>query len=222
MCRFLLAASDTLFEARTLLHPFAELAERSTTRDGEFQGDGWGYGWRDDGQWHIRKSLAPVWTERAVFATTPSTQSFIAHARAASFDLHKDDVQFNQPFVSADGRWVFVFNGLLRGVKLPYKVPGVIGAQKIWNLLQQLLIDAAPQEALTHLRDLLRAHAQRVQACNIGLSDGTRLHALTLFDERPTYYQLLAGRCDGVNVIASAPLDGFIMQPLPMGEVVSI
>ena len=222
MCRFMLAVAHAPLDSPTLLHAFADMADRSSAADGEFQGDGWGVAWRDGITWQVRKSLAPVWQDRAGFGSIPRVSCLMAHARAASFDVHKDDLAFNQPFVDSDGRWAFVFNGLLRGVRLPRRVPGTIGAQKIWNLLRDLLRTHEPSTALAELRDMLIAHSQRVQACNIGLSDGQRLFALTMFDERPAYYQLCMAQRDGARLIASAPLDGYIMQPLPVGDVVML
>ncbi|MBI2641612.1 hypothetical protein HYW87_03400 [Candidatus Roizmanbacteria bacterium] len=95
---------------------------------------------------------------------------------------------FNQPYV--DSNFIFVFNGLLKGVRIPEKVRGTIGAEKIWFLLKDLLKTMKPQESLNELKDYLLKHTRYVQALNIGLADKDNIYALCFYDRFPKYYQL--------------------------------
>lgn len=218
MCRFLMVRSDRPIEPGPLLETFAELARRSPAPDGDWQGDGWGAAWPEDGTWRIVKSGRPIWEEEAAFKKFPPQKIFLAHARSASFPSQKNRVDLNQPY--ADGPLAFVFNGFLEGVSPPAPLPGEIGAQKIWARLRDSLAAAGPENALEDLVGFLDRHSKKIRGLNVGLCDGTHLYAVTRFDGDEGYYRLHGASSSGVSMICSAPLPGWDFRPLPPGRAV--
>jgi predicted glutamine amidotransferase len=207
MCRFLLLSSQEPCDVRQVVEQFARMCEQSTCLDGDWQGDGWGMAWwQENTGWHVHRSLAPVWTEADCARQVPGTRRLVVHARAASFPQHKGDLAFAQPYV--DGPYAFVFNGLIEGVRLPrgMKIPGAIGAEKIWYLVRQRLAQGLTlQDALASGYAFLERRSRRIQACNMGLSDSRRAVS---HNGNPTghgYYQLFQAQREGVHLICSEP-----------------
>lgn len=222
MCRFLLLKTSQPLQPTALLGAFAEMARQSTA-EGEavWQGDGWGVSWlTDHQQWQSYKSLQPIWTEQADFATLPASRRWVVHARSASFPQHKGVLAYNQPY--QHGPYTFVFNGLLRGVKLPQRVAGTIGAQKIWGLLQHYLSRQPPVEALQQLGQTLLTHTQEIKALNIGLADSNHCYAFCTFAAHPTYYTLQRHCSAELQMICSEPLHGYAFEAVMPDEVVMI
>lgn len=179
------------------------MAKKSKAPDGDWQGDGWGVSWMDkNGQWQIYKSLLPVWEDRNAFGQIPKTAAFAVHARSASFPQHKGFLEFNQPYIA--GKYSFVFNGLLRGVSLI--IPGKIGAEKIWYLVQNELKKRKPQEALDAVADLLKQNSRQIVALNMGLLDKEEFYSFSYFTQFPEYYQLRSFQTEGFRVICSEDL----------------
>ena len=221
MCRFLMVGSAAPVNPLLFLESFAALAERSPAPDGDPQADGWGISWLgESGQWDTRKYTDPVWESVPLFNRFPQTRSFCLHARSASSPRHKDNVEFNQPFV--DGRYAFVFNGFLEGITLPYSVPGRIGSQKIWELVRARLAEAGSRRSLTEVHELLNRRSRRVHALNMGLTDGRRLYGLSQFDGHEDYYRCRVHKSAGLKMICSGPLEGFEFEPAPVGRVFSL
>lgn len=204
MCRFLLVKSKIPIKPSTLLTQFAKMAKTSKAPDGDWQGDGWGIAWVDgNNHWQLKKSLLPIWQTTQFFSRFPKTSTFVVHARSASFPSHKGIIDFNQPFVS--GSYAFVFNGLLKGVSLP-DIPGKIGAEKIWHLLQKELQKNSPSEALKKTKALLLKNSKEIIAINIGLASFHRVYALNYFTKYPNYYALHRYQKNGLEIISSEPL----------------
>lgn len=222
MCRFLLIKAQQPIQPAALLHAFAEMARQSTAGGEEvWQGDGWGVSWLTDNQrWQSHKSLQPIWTNCADFATLPLSHRWVVHARSASFPQHKGVLDYNQPY--HHGQYTFVFNGLLRGVKLPQRVAGAIGAQKLWSLLQHYLATQSPVEALQQLRHTLLTHTQEIKALNIGLADSNHCYAFCTFAANPAYYTLQLHRSAELQMICSEPLLGYAFEAVAPDEVVMI
>ena len=214
MCRFLLLSSDEPCEVRQVLEPFARMCEQSTCLDGDWQGDGWGVAWGQEGEgWSLHRSLAPIWTEADYGRQVPATRRLVVHARAASFPQHKGNLAFAQPYVY--GPYAFVFNGLIAGVRLPRgtKIPGAIGAEKIWYLVRQRLDEGlALQEALAWVYAFLERHSRRIQGCNMGLSDGRQAISHNGNPTGLTYYQLFQAQRAGVRLICSEPFGDWPWQ----------
>ena len=221
MCRFLMVKSAAALSPREFLESFADLAERSPAPDGDPQADGWGISWTDGfGNWYASKFPEPIWESAARFVEFPATRSFCLHARSASSPELKGDVDFNQPFI--DGRYAFVFNGFLEGISLPFPVPGRIGSQKIWELVRSRLEEVGGPRSLADVRDLLNRRSRRVQALNIGLSNGDKLYGLCQFDGHEDYYRCRVHDAPELRMICSGPLDGFDFQPAPVDRVFTL
>jgi predicted glutamine amidotransferase len=189
---------------QALLARFAEMAQKSKALDGDWQGDGYGVAWLDEqNKWQVKKSLSPIWEEIQNLDNLPETGMFLAHARSASFPQHKGVIEFNQPYIL--GEYAFVFNGLLKGVSLP-NIPGKIGAEKIWSLLQKELESNDPQEALERTRQLLINSAQEIVALNVGLATKENMYFLNHFTKHPEYYSLHEWSEDETRIICSEPL----------------
>lgn len=214
MCRFLLLSSQAPIEVGEVVEQFARMCERSTCLDGDWQGDGWGVAWwEEDAGWSLHRSLAPIWTEANHGAQVPATRRLVIHARAASFPEHKGDLAFAQPYVH--GPYAFVFNGLIEGVRPPrgMKIPGAIGAEKIWYLVRQRLEKgSALRDALAWGYAFLERRSRRIQACNMGLSDGHRVVSYNGNPSGHTYYQLFQAQRQGVRLICSEPFGDWPWQ----------
>jgi hypothetical protein len=171
MCRFLLLAAPAPCDMRQCAVQFAQMCQRSTGLDGEgWQGDGWGVAWwHERAGWRVQHSVAPIWTETDALQRLPSTRHLLVHARSASFAHHKGNIAYSQPYVCAP--YAFVFNGFLKGVRLPRRVPGAIGAEKIWWLVQeQLARSVPPQQALATVYAVLERSSRDIQAWNMPLT----------------------------------------------------
>ena len=214
MCRFLLLSSQEPMEVGEVVEQFARMCEQSTCLDGDWQGDGWGVAWwEEDAGWSLHRSLAPIWTEAGDGGRVPATRRLVIHARAASFPQHKGDLAFAQPYVH--GPYAFVFNGLIEGVRPPrgMKIPGAIGAEKIWYLVRQRLEKgSALRDALAWGYAFLERRSRRIQACNMGLSDGNRVASHNGNPSGHAYYQLFQAQRQGVRLICSEPFGDWPWQ----------
>lgn len=221
MCRFLLVKSSEVFSPHKILTQFSEMAKDSRTFDGDWQGDGWGVSWQDQkGEWQVKKSLLPVWENEESFRQIPRTKLLIVHARSASFVQHKNNLDYNQPFV--EGKYGYVFNGLLKGVTLKQKLNGVIGAQKIWSLLKGFLLKDSVEESLSKVNEIMKETTREVQAMNIGVSDKVNIYALCQFSSNPDYYSLWYMDTPQLKIICSEKIDGFKYERANYGEVISL
>lgn len=218
MCRFALVRSELLEKPEKTLNDFAEMAKKSKALDGDWQGDGWGIAWMQNGQWKVYKSLKPVWEDQSVFKTFPKTNMFLVHARSASFPKDKGNIEFNQPYIYKN--YAFVFNGLLKGVRLA--VPGRIGAEKIWNILKNNLDRFSPKEALQKTTQLLIKNTQQVNALNVGLSDGKNLYSFCYYTMHPEYYNLQSCRTGEKIIICSEKIGKEDFQATTVGDVVQL
>ena len=214
MCRFLLLSSDAPCDVRRVLEQFAHMCEQSTCLDGDWQGDGWGVAWWQDGEgWSLHRSLAPIWTETDYGRQLPVTRRLVVHARAASFPEHKGNLAFAQPYVH--GSYAFVFNGLIAGVRPPrgMKIPGAIGAEKIWYLVRQRLEEGlALRAALAWVYAFLERRSRRIQACNMGLSDGRQDVSHNGNPTGHAYYRIHQAQRNGVRLTCSEPFGDWPWQ----------
>lgn len=201
MCRFLLVTSKKPIKPKSLLIKFAKMAKKSKALDGDWQGDGWGIAWIDEkNKWKVKKSLEPVWQDSAVFDSFPKMSTFAVHARSASFPEHRGILEYNQPYTFGD--YAFVFNGLLKGVKLP-NIPGRIGAEKIWYLLKKELKNNKPDQALDNIKKLLVSNTKNIIALNIGLVKDKNIYSLNYFTKHPEYYSFHKWNDDSINALCS-------------------
>lgn len=192
-------------DVSSLIADFAERTQKSKSPDGDWQGDGWGICWLDkDGNWSLYKSLLSIWEDHAVFSQIPPTKYLLIHARSASFPGDKDNINYNQPY--SDEKYAFVFNGLLKNVKMPFSLEGKIGAQKIWSLLKKFLSHENPQSALIKLQDTLLKYSASTCALNIGLCDKENIFSINLYEAYPDYYQLYYYSVQDISIISSVAI----------------
>lgn len=218
MCRFLLAKSNKAFSPKQLLKDFAQMAEKSKAFDGDWQGDGWGFSWLDkNNKWQLYRSLKPVWKDQSSFDSFAKTSMYVIHARSATFPQHKGYIEFNQPYMN--NTCAFVFNGYLKGVTL--SIPGKIGAEKIWYLLQKTLKEKKPVEALEKVKNILKKNTKIIQALNIGLSDGKNIYAITYYTMHPEYYRLCYLKTRELSVICSEPIGEYNLSQTISGSILS-
>ena len=219
MCRFLLLAAPAPYDMCPFVVQFAHMCQRSTGLNGEgWQGDGWGVAWwHDRDGWQMQHSVAPIWTETDALQRLPLTHHLLVHARSASFAHHTGNIAYSQPYVCAP--YAFVFNGFLRGVRFPRRVPGAIGAEKIWSLVQAQLAQGVPlQQALAAVYTVLAHHSRDIQACNMGLSDGQRY---VLYNGNPhnrAYYQLHQAQEGRLHMVCSEPFGAWEWRPTQPGS----
>lgn len=221
MCRFLLLKSKNPVKPQHIIKAFSIMAKKSKAFDGDWQGDGWGFSWLDTkNRWQIYKSLKPIWRDQSSCNVFPETQMFAIHARSATFPTHKGNIEFNQPYANKSN--IFVFNGYLKGVTL--SIPGTIGAEKIWYLLQKMFAHKKsmhPVDALQKVKHLLKKNTRDVQALNIGFSDGRHIYALNYYAKHPEYYRLRYLKKNNLSIIASEPIDGYDFQNTVSGSILS-
>ncbi len=192
------------FAAMPVLESFRERCRDSR----EYQGHGWGAAWRSSGAWSRYRSLTPIWDDDPEL---PAEVDFlVVHARSAFRD-EGIDIENNMPFYR--GERVFVFNGELQGVRL--RVPGRIGAEKIFNLIEGR--DEGDLDAAVAAADsLLVSKSERVRAMNLALTDGDRIYASCRFTESPDYFTLHY-REGALAAVCSERLDNSF-EPMASGE----
>ena len=212
MCRFALVKTTVATPPQDFLNRFANMAQASRAPDGDIQGDGWGMSWREDDRWKRYTNISPIWESKGIFSRFPETNLFLVHARSASFTKDKDNVEYNQPYTSDN--LAFVFNGLLKGMKFPRPLSGDIGAQKIWSLLQEFVSGNKTSSAIEMTIKELNKHAREVQALNIGVSDGRKLHVYCQFSNNTEYYTLHVHRSPEITIVSSEPIQGYVFDLL--------
>ncbi len=218
MCRFLLAKSSNSFLPKQILTEFAETAKKSKAFDGGWQGDGWGFSWLDKrNKWKLYRSLKPIWKDQSSFDSFPKTLICVIHARSATFPQQKGNIEFNQPYLN--NSYSFVFNGYLKGVSL--SIPGKIGAEKIWFLLQKTLKEKKPVDALEKVKNILKKNTKRIQALNIGFSDGKNIYALSYYSKHPEYYRLRYFKTRELSIISSEPIGDYLFSKTSSGSILS-
>jgi hypothetical protein len=98
-----------------------------------------------------------------------------------------------------------VFNGLLKGVRLRRRIPGVIGAEKIGWLVQEQLAQGVPPQVLATVYALLARHSRDMRTCNMGLSDG---ETYVFYNGNPhdqAYSRLHQARQGALHIVCSEP-----------------
>lgn len=194
MCRILAVKADAPVDVKPFLEPFTERCKVSK----EFQGDGWGMAWRENGEWQSFHTLKPIWDSEV--PVLPKSTLFLIHARSA-FRNELIRVENNMPFI--DGDKVFLFNGELRNVKL--QAPGETGAWKLFHLFKNFT-NAEGGDGFRALKRLDQVVAQRteyVRAMNIAATDGRSVWASSRFSEDPDYFTLWTSLCERQGVAVS-------------------
>jgi len=201
MCRLLLIREPKPFPIADHLNQFAAMSQASS----EYQGHGWGIAFRSRGRWRIHKALDPIWQcDLDQFGTC---DFLLVHARSA-FQNEGIVLENNMPF--SDDRYHFIFNGELRGVRL--KVPGQIGAAKIFNFIRRL--DRGDmEEAFRRATNIIEKQTRYLRAMNILMTDGEKIYLDTRFNEDDDYFTMYRRQGSGV-AFCSQPLEGN-WHPIP-------
>lgn len=220
MCRFLMVRSREPTPPADLLRPFSQMCAASRAPDGDRQGDGWGVAWQQHERWALHKSLAPIWEDESVFSAFPASSSFVAHARSAGFSEHKGHLDHNQPYIEENV--AFVFNGMVRGVRLPMRVPGDIGAQKICALALRSLETRDGVDTLRWLDETLVRHSRQIVGMNIGLVHDSRFYLLCEYGENADYFGLNYYTDDRITIVCSEHLPGYAWQTMSRGQVLEL
>ncbi len=179
MCRLLLVKSSSPFDTAPHLRQFAYIAQHSK----EYQGHGWGCGVLRNGEWQLYKTISPIWEDDV--ERFGSTTLLIAHARSA-FQNQGIVVENNMPFF--DGRYMFIFNGELRGVRL--RMAGRTGAEKLFALIKKAQDSGDMAEAIRRTAELLQKRSRYIRAMNLIITDGSRAYVQTFFNEDSEYFTL--------------------------------
>lgn len=216
MCRFLLCKSKQLISPKKILDSFSHMTQKSRAFDGDWQGDGWGFSWLENDKWQIYKSLKPIWEEKEKFVNFPQSNIFTVHARSASFPQHKNNINYNQPYVNKT--FSYVFNGLLKGVTL--SLPGEIGAQKIWSLVNRYLIKTNLAQAFYQTADILKKNSRVVQALNFGLAKKNTISAYCFYSKHPDYYSLKYYDSFDIKIICSEVISEYDFKSLPTNSII--
>jgi glutamine amidotransferase len=196
MCRLLLVKSENEFSIAAELQRFATSAQHSK----EFQGHGWGCSYLKNGAWQHYKNIKPIWEDQ--MSGFGETRLLVAHARSA----FKDEgivIENNMPFY--DDRYVFVFNGELRGVRISEH--GRIGAEKIFNFIKRF-DHGSMLEALARGSEIIRKRSKYIRAMNIIIADKERGYLACFFNEDPDYFTLHRSGGPDKTIVASDPLPG--------------
>ncbi len=218
MCRFLLIKSKRKFNPQHFLTAFSQMCQKSRTPDGDLQNDGWGVAWETSGKWITKKSLNPIWKDNKLFPQLPETKILIVHARSAGFPDQKGIIEYNQPYI--DDGLCFVFNGMLKGVRLNLPLFGKIGAQKIFSLIQLFKKQKKSlSQALDSVHKTLISHSRSIEGMNIGLSDGKSFYFLNQYPSFSDYFSLHYYHDKNMTLVCSAPILSYNWNKAKKGKV---
>jgi predicted glutamine amidotransferase len=194
MCRLLYINSKNEFSIPGYLEKFAEASKNSK----EFQGHGWGCAFLENDNWKYYKNVRPIWEDD--FSKFGSTKRLVVHARSA----FKDEgivVENNMPFY--DDKYVFIFNGELRGVKI--KEQGRIGAEKIFNYIKRF-DNGNAKEMLNKGAEIIIKKTNYVRAMNIILSNKKASYVYSYFNEDADYFTMYKKETENEVIVCSEKL----------------
>jgi predicted glutamine amidotransferase len=179
MCRLLVVRAEKGFAISPHLEKLAHIAKNSK----EYQGHGWGCAYkRDYGRWELYKNINPIWED--TFTGFPSTKLLVAHARSA-FEDTDIVVDNNMPFF--DGKYVYIFNGELRGVRI--REQGRIGAEKIFNYIKRFDKDDT-LKALQKAVGIIKKRSKYIRGMNIIMVKHEAIYVSSFFSEDKEYFTM--------------------------------
>lgn len=178
------------------LETFSEISKNSP----EYQGHGWGCAWVRDGKWQFHHDVRPIWEDD--LTSFGSTTLLMAHARSAFRD-EGIRVENNMPF--HDGRYVFIFNGELQGVRI--REHGRIGAEKIFNYVKRFE-NGDVFESLKRGVRVIEKRTRYVRAMNFIMADLDSSYLVSTFAGNPGYFQLHRRHDTHFDLICSVAYPG--------------
>jgi len=196
MCRLLSIRAATSFAMGEHLEKFAAISKSSP----EYQGHGWGCAWIHKGKWQFHHDLRPIWEDD--LTAFGSTTLLLAHARSAFRD-EGICVENNMPF--HDGRYVFIFNGELQGVRI--REQGRIGAEKIFNYVKRFE-NGDMLESLKRGVSVIEKRTRYIRAMNFIMASAERSYLVSTFGENPDYFQLHRRRGANLDLVSSVAYPG--------------
>lgn len=217
MCRFLVIKSKNKINPIGLLNQFASICKKSIAPDGERQRDGFGIAWKEKGSWKIKKSLTPIWETQNLFHQIPETNLLVAHARGAGFEKDRGIIDYNEPFI--DGDLCFVFNGMIRGVKIKRKLEGKIGSQKLFSLVKDELKNKNSSDVLKLVNETVLSNSKKIEGMNIGLIKDGKISALCQYSGNKDYYALKYYKGTDLTIISSETFGSFSWQQFKKGQI---
>lgn len=223
MCRFLLVRSKNKIKPEKILRDFALMCKNSHAPDGDWQGDGWGIASKISNfkfpisNWDIYKSLKQIWEERDKFQEFAETNMFIVHARSAGFPQHKGIIEFTEPFIQDE--LCFVFNGMIKGVKIDRKLTGKIGAQKIFSLIIEEKKGKSLEDVLMSVDKLLLEKSEKIIGMNIGVVKENKFYLLCEYSENENYFGLRYFQDQELTIICSQPIGSYEYKVMNKGEI---
>lgn len=217
MCRFLLVKSKKDLQPEKFLKEFALICQQSHAPDGDWQGDGWGIAWQEKGMWKLSKSLLPIWEEQNKFSTLPNTKLFVVHARSAGFPQHKNNLDFNQPYIGDN--LCFVFNGMIRGVQISKVLEGQIGAQKIFSFLREEIKNNNVKNSLKILDETMLKNSKLVEGMNVGMVVDKTFYILCEYSLNPSYFSLHYIQNNGLTLVCSEKFSNYPWKTMAKGEI---
>lgn len=191
MCRLLFVQNRNVFSISEHLSIFALIAKNSK----EYQGHGWGCSYLANDNWIHYKNINPIWKDD--FEQFPKSKRLIVHARSA-FEDKDIVVENNMPFY--DDKYIFIFNGELRGVKI--KADGRIGAEKIFNFIKRFDKEGM-EKALPKGVGIVNKRTTYIRAINIIIAEKDKVHYSSLFNEDEEYFQMYYKQSDDELIICS-------------------
>ncbi len=202
------------------------MCKNSHAPDGDWQGDGWGIVIKTQSskfkvqKWEEYKSLKPVWEEKDKFQEFADTDMFVAHARSAGFPQHKGNIEFNQPFIQNE--LCFVFNGMIKGVKIGRTLSGKIGAQKIFSLILEENKSNSIENVLMYVDKLLLENSEKIIGMNIGVVKENKFYILCEYEKNSNYFGIRYFQSDEMTLICSEPIVDYEWTIMKKGEVLSL
>ncbi len=191
MCRLLCVKNQKPFDIGDRLSYLADIARNSP----EYQGHGWGCAYIVGGEWRVYHDIKPIWEDD--LTRFGDTTLLLGHARSAFRD-ENIVVENNMPF--SDDRYVFAFNGELRGVRI--SAEGRIGAEKVFNFVKRF--DKGDMAAAMRKgMDVIVRRTRYVRAMNMIIADRENVYVGSLFNEQPEYFRLRALQSDGGFTVSS-------------------
>ena len=104
-----------------------------------------------------------------------------------------------------DDKYIFIFNGELRGVKI--KEEGRIGAEKIFNYIKRFDKNNS-QDMLIKGTDLIIKRSNYIRAMNIILSSKDASYIYSYFNEDPEYFTMYLNQEPDKIIVCSEKLPG--------------